>query len=127
MKTLFYDKEDNIFYTPEKLKDCYNNYIQSCDLDDEWAFDDYLYEVGKRLEEIKVKSVWKVDTGERKPFNRFYMVFTDRTEAEGSFDDAIKYARAAGYNKASGGQILDWNRETIPAYEAVIFDYEVEA
>jgi hypothetical protein len=126
MKTMYFNRDYQTIHTVEEMQEFHKGYCLACNSD--ISFAEWLAEAtGKNgtMEELKVKSIWKIDTGER-IFKTAYIVFTNRTNAEGSFDDAINYARKSGYDKANGGQKQDFNCLSNPCIDAVSLDFEIE-
>lgn len=127
MKIMYFDTEYETIHTVEEMQEYHKEYCTECNID--ISFAEWIREAtGKNgtMEKFNVKSIWKIDTGLERIFKTAYIVFTNRTNAEGSFDDAINYARKSGYDKANGGQKQDFDCLNKPCNETVLFDFEVE-
>lgn len=128
MKTMYFNTEYETIHTVEEMKAYHKEYCRECDID--ISFEEYLENTltsnNGTMEKFNVKAIWKVFTGLERIYKTAYIVFTDRTKAEGSFDDAIRYARKAGYNKANGGQMQDFDCLNKPCNESVFFDFEID-
>ena len=127
MKTMYYNTEYETIHTVEEMKAYHKEYCEMCNID--ISFNDYLKntltENNGMMQEIKVKAIWKIFVNQN--YQKVaYIVFTDRTKAEGSFDDAIHYGRKAGYNTVSGGQKQDFDCLNKTMNEVVLFDFEIE-
>ena len=127
MKTMYFNTEYETIHTVEEMQEYHKGYCKECDID--ISFDEYLRstftENNGMMQEIKVKAIWKIFVNQN--YQKVaYIVFTDRTKAEGSFDDAIHYGRKAGYNTVNGGQNQDFDCLNKPMNEVVLFDFEIE-
>lgn len=127
MKTMYFNTEYETIHTLEEMQEYYKEYCKECDIN--LTFEEYLRntltENNGTMEKFNVKSIWKIFVNQNYQ-KCAYIVLTDRTTAEGSFDDAIHYGRKAGYNTVNGGQKQDFDCLNKPMNEAVLFDFEIE-
>ena len=127
MKTMYYNTEYETIHTLEEMQEYHKGYCEMCNID--ISFEEYLRntltENNGTMEKFNVKAIWKIFVNQN--YQKFvYIVFTDRTETEGSFDEAIHYGRKAGYNTVNGGQKQDFDCLNKPMNEVVLFDFEIE-